>query len=51
MKNETCEHHFVEKDFTVPQYYYGGDWYDAKRVIIWCDKCGQVSYDKTNSYV
>lgn len=25
-------------------------WFDAKRIIIFCEKCGKVSHDQTNSH-
>lgn len=47
MKKE-CEHKFIYKSENVNLLDVNFGWYLAKRVIIFCEKCGKVSHDQTN---
>jgi len=47
MKKE-CEHEFEYKSEEVRLHDVNEGWFSAKRVIIFCKKCGRVSHDVTN---
>lgn len=46
-KTKECKHSFEYKVETVNCKNFNG-WFEAKRVIIFCKKCGLVSHDKVN---
>ena len=50
MKKETgCKHKFNYKSEVVNLEDVNTGTFQAKRVIIFCENCGQVSHDQTNS--
>ncbi len=45
----TCDHDFEYKSEVIKLHNVNNGWFDAKRIIIFCKKCGLVSHDQTNS--
>lgn len=44
-----CKHEFVYKSEAVKCCDVNKGWFDAKRVVVYCENCGRVSHDVVNS--
>lgn len=46
---DKCNHEFEYKSEIVKCHDVNEGWFQAKRIIIFCKKCGKVSHDVVNS--